>query len=653
LTKLARTFCLTVLVALALLSAPPIPAQEDEPSLAAIVGWALSTPEKGSYDRLLPDGDRQRVLSEERYGAYDLLYRSRLRFRADGTVRETIERARYFRTEAGVHSAGNSVFWFDAFDTRASLELAHTLLPEGRSVPVPRKDMVVSSDASDDVFSGAVSVTLPFQALEPGAITLARMSFEHDPRKKPIPWSAMFSPETFSPLERFEVIVEWEDAKVAPKWQTNHPRLVEKALGDRAVSFVLERAQGIEDDPDRLADDDIVPSLVVAQPTSWRDLTKKLAAEYWKATKAGPLARKALGKIVAPEDTPRDKAAKIQRFVSGQIRYVGFERGSEGVIPRPSELTLQRRFGDCKDMTVLFVDLARLAGLEAYPVLVSSTREELKGLLLPSAGYFDHLIACVRLPEERCVDLTASSSRPLELPGGLDASLRLDLHQDGAEAPAALPAPAISWNVRFDITRKIQPDGSVIEHGMRSYEGSSAAAMRSRITDYSREELVDWAKDNFESVFGDELRPELRVQNVDDVDKPLEVVWEVKKPKNLPLEAGGRFEDYDSFLPKLRDDLESRNQNHTHPTNGLRYTSRTRYVLPGGYLPRAFGPSAEYTCEYGSLTRSYQIENDSLIVNTVFEVPRNRIPIEQMTRFNRFIDRAASDARHWFGIALR
>jgi transglutaminase-like putative cysteine protease len=646
-----KRVCVTVTVAL--LCGLPTVAQEKQRSLAHLVTWSLSAPSKGDYGRLLPSPERQQLLADERYASHDLLYRARLRFRSDGTIRETIERARYFRTEAGVQSAGNFKFWFDAFDTRSSLELGHTLLPDERSIPIAHKDVVVSSGDENDVFSGEVSVSLPFQALEPGAITLARMSFEHDPRLKPVPWSAIYAPETFTPLERFEVVVEWDDEKVAPRWSTTHPRLVETGLGAKSVSFVLERASGVDDDPDRLSDDDVLSSLVIAQPTTWREMTKKLATEYWKRAEGGPLARKLLGEILQPEDTPRDKAAKIQRFVSSQIRYVGFERGSEGVIPRPSELTLQRRFGDCKDMTVLFVDLARLAGLQAYPVLVSSTREDTREILLPSTGYFDHLIACVRLPEERCVDLTASSSRPLELPGSLDGSVRLDLPADGADRPRTLPAPAIGWRVNIEITRKIQPDGSVVEYGMRRYEGSSAASIRSTLVDLSREELIDWAKSTFEDAYGDRLRPKLRVQNVDDVEKPLEVVWEVNKPTNGAVEAGGEFEDADGFLLKLRDELENRNRSHTHPTNGLSYTARTRYVLPAGFVPKAWGPSLEYSCNYGSLKRSYAIEGDSVIVNTKFEVPRQRIPIEQSKRFNRFIERAAGDSRQWFGIGTR
>lgn len=649
----SRQIALGALVAITLLVGPRAPAEEKQPNLAAILGWSLSAPPKGEYERLVPNPDRQRVITHERYAAYDLSYKARLRFRSDGTVRETIERARYFRTEAGVHNAGNSRFWFDAFDTRATLELAHTLLPDGRSISIPRKDVVVSSENERNVFSGDVSVALPFPALEPRAITVARMTFEHDPRRKPVPWGTIFIPETFAPLEKFEVVVEWDDAKSRPDWKSNHPGLVEKSLGASSVSFVLERATGIKDDPDRLTDDDILPSLVVTQPTSWREMTKKLAAQYRTQAAGGPLAKKQLGEILAPEDTPRDKAAKIQRFVSSQIRYVGFERGSEGVIPRPAELTLQRRFGDCKDMTVLFVDLARLAGLDAYPVLTSSTREDLDGLLLPSSGYFDHLIACVRLPEERCVDLTAETSGPLELPGNLNSSVRLDLVDEGVDQPSTLPAPEISWRVHLEIERKIQPDGSVVEHGRKSYEGSSAAALRGTVSDYSREELVDWAKGGFEDAFGDRLEPKLRVENVDDVERPLEVIWDVTKPTNGMIVAGREFEDYDGFLTSLRGDLRSGNRNHSHPTNGLRYTAITRYVVPAGFSIELAGPSVSYACEFGSLARSYTPEGDSVTVATKLEVPRNRVSIEDMKRFNRFIERALADSRHWMRIARR
>jgi hypothetical protein len=63
---------------------------------------------------------------------------------------------------------------------------------------------------------------------------------------------------------------------------------------------------------------------------------------------------------------PEDKAASIYHWVQHHIRYVAFEDGLEGFIPRPAALVCNRRFGDCKDMASLLTALLRMAGLDAY-----------------------------------------------------------------------------------------------------------------------------------------------------------------------------------------------------------------------------------------------------------------------------------------------
>lgn len=64
--------------------------------------------------------------------------------------------------------------------------------------------------------------------------------------------------------------------------------------------------------------------------------------------------------------TPEDKAASIYHWVQHHIRYVAFEDGLEGFIPRPAPLVCNRRFGDCKDMASLLTAMLRMAGLQAY-----------------------------------------------------------------------------------------------------------------------------------------------------------------------------------------------------------------------------------------------------------------------------------------------
>jgi cellulose synthase operon protein C len=68
---------------------------------------------------------------------------------------------------------------------------------------------------------------------------------------------------------------------------------------------------------------------------------------------------------------PQEKLERIHTFVMEEIRYQqDYESFIAGVKPHPASMTLERRYGDCKDKAVLFIELARKLGVEAHFALV-------------------------------------------------------------------------------------------------------------------------------------------------------------------------------------------------------------------------------------------------------------------------------------------
>jgi transglutaminase-like putative cysteine protease len=79
---------------------------------------------------------------------------------------------------------------------------------------------------------------------------------------------------------------------------------------------------------------------------------------------------KVLGK---GEPDAQEKLDRIHTFVMEEIRYQqDYESFIAGVKPHPASMTLERRYGDCKDKAVLFIELARKLGLDAHFALVKT-----------------------------------------------------------------------------------------------------------------------------------------------------------------------------------------------------------------------------------------------------------------------------------------
>lgn len=83
----------------------------------------------------------------------------------------------------------------------------------------------------------------------------------------------------------------------------------------------------------------------------------------------------------------------VLQFVQDEVRYFGIEIGASTEKPADPSAVFSRRFGDCKDKSLLFVTILRTLGIEAYPVLVNSTMGRAIDDWQPSADAFDHCIA--------------------------------------------------------------------------------------------------------------------------------------------------------------------------------------------------------------------------------------------------------------------
>ena len=62
----------------------------------------------------------------------------------------------------------------------------------------------------------------------------------------------------------------------------------------------------------------------------------------------------------------------IARFVGQEIRYNSWPFGTHGYEPFSAATIFERRFGDCKDKSILMRQMLKEIGVEAVPVLINA-----------------------------------------------------------------------------------------------------------------------------------------------------------------------------------------------------------------------------------------------------------------------------------------
>ena len=132
-------------------------------------------------------------------------------------------------------------------------------------------------------------------------------------------------------------------------------------------------------------------------------------------------------------------------WVAQDIRYVSIALGLGGYQPRAPDVVIQTGYGDCKDKATLFIAALAAMGVEAYPVLLSSTGGVDPDL--PSIQQFDHVIAAVRQGDGYLyTDLTSDLTPYGELPPQEQGEFGLVVFRDGSSKEITFPEDSIGAN---------------------------------------------------------------------------------------------------------------------------------------------------------------------------------------------------------------
>ncbi len=114
-------------------------------------------------------------------------------------------------------------------------------------------------------------------------------------------------------------------------------------------------------------------------------------------TEIKPELKHIVDSLTARLSDPESKARAIYSWVQKQIKYVAFEEGMEGFIPRDANLVCSRRFGDCKDMSSILTTMMKAAGVEAYYTWIGTRNLPYEFSRLPLPLVSNHMICTIRL----------------------------------------------------------------------------------------------------------------------------------------------------------------------------------------------------------------------------------------------------------------
>ncbi|MCU0244462.1 MAG: DUF3857 domain-containing protein, partial [Acidobacteria bacterium] len=134
------------------------------------------------------------------------------------------------------------------------------------------------------------------------------------------------------------------------------------------------------------------PYVEIGDHHSWSDVARTVEPLYRLPAKPGPRLAEALDTIRGAGGEPADRALRALQFAQEEVRYTSIAIGRGSWTPASAELVLERRFGDCKDKSLLLTALLDGLGVASQVALVHSSRGRALDDSLPSPYAFDHAI---------------------------------------------------------------------------------------------------------------------------------------------------------------------------------------------------------------------------------------------------------------------
>jgi hypothetical protein len=307
------------------------------------------------------------------------------------------------------------------------------------------------------------------------------------------------------PAERRELRLIWPDGRPLQTLGFDVRPATSRSLGDgwSEARWELAHVLPVQEEYGLPVGLDPYPWVQSSDFAGWAEVVQWAQGVYRLPEQADPAVQALADSLWASSGTQDVFVAAAARWVQDEVRYFGMELGDASHVPHQPSLVLQRRYGDCKDKTLLLVSLLRARGVQAWPALVSRGQQGAIGTMLPSPTIFDHVIAMVRLGgQDVWIDATESSQ------GGAIADTWIPPF-----GKALLIAPGVGE--LSDVALPMLPQGrGTVEHSFdllddperpavrveTLFEGHRAEEMRRMLADISLARLQEDFLDHYASL---------------------------------------------------------------------------------------------------------------------------------------------------------
>ncbi len=337
-----------------------------------------------SKDRIPAGSDKVYILSEK----YDHLNLGGTRNRTAHMVIKTL-------TKKGAEVLKRYPIWFDAETEQTHIDIARVIHPDGSISQ--SQNSIIPRDGSKSI------ALIDFPALDAGDIIEIEYTVS---QTKPNFFGSYFGninlfSNTVPVLESRYILTFPVSEKLYFNTIGDVPDpAIDHSDSEVTYTWNIKDLPAITLNPNSPPLNELSPTVEVSTFKDW----DSLARWYWNLIRdqnqsTPEIAAKVKDLTINAKDD-REKLEAIYNWVTTEVRNNAWEFGVHGYKPYNAGTIFTRRFGDCKDKATLINVMAKLAGIESWPLLLRSTQSNnmVKGrgkedFSLPLLSHFNHCIS--------------------------------------------------------------------------------------------------------------------------------------------------------------------------------------------------------------------------------------------------------------------
>jgi transglutaminase-like putative cysteine protease len=464
-----------------------------------------------------------------------------LSYQADGSCAYTNDVAVKILTEKGREEENTVTIGYDAAYGSTRFLRAEVIKPDGTAVPVDlekqTRETIDSGQMNANIYDpNSKQILLSVPNLETG--DLLRYTFSGERTKAVVPdtWSDLFLFEDTSPILHSLCRVDAPSDRPLTRIELKDPvgdtvtyRRQKRPGGGIRHIWEARHVPQMFPEPEMPSRYTVSQRILLSTIPDWEALSEW----YWKLSKprldAVNDAMKTKVKQLTAGLTDRQKKVEtIFRFVSQDIRYMGItvEDEAPGYEPHDVCMTFDNRYGVCRDKAALLVSMLRLAGLDAYPVLIYVGPKKDPEVPQP---WFNHAITAVRNEDGswQLMDPTNENTRDL-LPAYLCNRSYLVARPNGDPLRTSPVIPPEDNMLTIQIEGSLDDSNLISAEALLSFGGINDTAYRGRLAGLKPEEREPYFESRLKQALGAARLTGLEIfpANVRDTTVPLSVVLE-------------------------------------------------------------------------------------------------------------------------------